>query len=138
MGTDMFEITVDGGGGHAGLAHEARDVVLAAAHLMTALQTITARETSPLGCLGLTALRERALARIDQISRATCAALNVSHQIELTATVPVLRCAADPIASLAGAAAAAAAPCHRNRRRWTGAAAPITRPTSASTNERSA
>jgi len=134
MGVDFFELTVDGGGGHAGLAHQARDAVLAAAQLITALQTITARETSPLDSLGLTiasiaggtaanvvadqvtlrgtlrwldtALRERALARIEQISRGICSALRVSHQLEVTATVPVLQCAADPIARLTAAAAA--------------------------------
>jgi amidohydrolase len=138
MGTDMFELTVDGGGGHAGLAHHTRDAVLAAAHLITALQTITAREISPLDSLGLTiasiaggtaanvvadkvtlrgtlrwldtGLRERALARIDQISRGICSALRVSHQLEVTATVPVLQCAADPIARLTAAAAAADVP----------------------------
>jgi amidohydrolase len=133
MGTDFFDLIVDGGGGHAGLAHQTRDAVLAAAQLITALQTITAREISPLDSLGLTlasiaggtaanvvadkvtlrgtlrwldtALRERALARIDQISRGICSALRVSHQLEVTATVPVLQCAADPIARLTAAAA---------------------------------
>lgn len=136
MGTDMFELTVDGGGGHAGLAHETRDAVLAAAQLVSALQTITARETSPLDSLGLTiasitggtaanvvtdtvtlrgtlrwldgTLRERALDRITQIADGLCSALRVAHQLDVTATVPVLRCAAEPTARLAGAAAAAA------------------------------
>jgi hypothetical protein len=31
VGADMFELIVDGGGGHAGLAHETRDAVFAAA-----------------------------------------------------------------------------------------------------------
>ena len=135
MGTDMFELAVDGGGGHAGLAHQTRDAVLAAAQLITALQTITARETSPLDSLGLTiasiaggtaanvvadqvtvrgtlrwldtSLRGRALARIDQISSGICSALRVSHQLEVTATVPVLQCAGDPIGRLTAAAKAA-------------------------------
>jgi amidohydrolase len=135
MGTDMFELTVDGGGGHAGLAHETRDAVLAGAQLITALQTITARETSPLDHVGLTiasltggtaanvvankvtlrgtlrwldtALRERALARISQIADGICSALRVSHQLEVTATVPALRCAAEPSTRLAAAAASA-------------------------------
>jgi amidohydrolase len=133
MGVDMFEITVDGGGGHAGLAHETRDAVFAAAQLVSALQTITARETSPRETLvlgvasiaGGTAanvvasevtlrgtlrwlditLRERALTRMDQISAGVCSALRVSHRLEVTASVPVLRCAPDPIARLAAAAA---------------------------------
>jgi amidohydrolase len=133
MGTDFFELSVGGGGGHAGLAHQTRDAVLAAAQLITALQTITAREISPLDSLGLTiasiaggtaanvvadkvtlrgtmrwldtAVRERALARIDQISRGVCSALRVSHQLEVTATLPILHCAAGPIATLTAAAA---------------------------------
>lgn len=133
MGTDMFELTVDGGGGHAGLAHETRDAVFAAAQLVSALQTITARETSPretlvlsiasiaggtaanvvasevtlrgtLGWLDPT-VRDRALTRMDQISAGVSAALRVSYRLQVTATVSVLRCAPEPIAKLAAAAA---------------------------------
>ena len=134
MGADMFELTVSAGGGHAGLAHETRDAVLAAAQLITALQTITARETSRRESLALaiasiaggtaanvvadqvtlrgtlrwldTALRERALTRMDEISGGICSALRVSHHIAVTATVPVLQCAAVPVARVTAAAAA--------------------------------
>jgi amidohydrolase len=137
MGADMFELAVGGGGGHAGLAHETRDSVFAAAQLVSALQTITARETPPRETLALTvasiaggttanvvasevtlrgtlrwldaAVHKRALGRIEQISAGICAALRVSHRLELTATVPVLHCASGPTATLAAAAAGAEA-----------------------------
>ncbi|MBN1965478.1 MAG: amidohydrolase [Anaerolineae bacterium] len=45
-GADTFEITVHGRGGHGGLPHEAIDPVLAAAHIITALQSIVSRNVS--------------------------------------------------------------------------------------------
>jgi amidohydrolase len=45
---DEFRIDVTGAGGHAGAPHETRDAVLAAAHVVTALQTVVARRLSPL------------------------------------------------------------------------------------------
>ena len=50
-------------------------------------------------------VRERALARMEEISAGICAALRVSHRLQVTATFPVMRCAPDPIATLAAAAA---------------------------------
>src|SRR5262245_47115894 len=44
---DQFEITVTGQGGHAAMPHLARDPVLAAAHIVTALQTIVSRRRDP-------------------------------------------------------------------------------------------
>jgi amidohydrolase len=136
-GVDLFELTVRGGGGHAALAHEARDAVFAAAQLVSALQSIVARETSPRDLLvvGVSsiaggtaanvvadevvlrgtvrwlepAVRERALARMDEIARGVCTALRVSHRLELTGTVPVMRCAPGPVATLAAAATSAGA-----------------------------
>jgi amidohydrolase len=131
-GADFFELTVSGGGGHAGLAHEAHDAVLAAAQVVSALQVIAARETAPTDFLvlgvasiaGGTAanvvadevalrgtlrwldrgVRERALARMAEIAAGLCSALRVTHRLELTATVPVMRCAPGPTAILAAAA----------------------------------
>jgi amidohydrolase len=55
VGADLFELTVEGGGGHSGLgAHEARDAVLACAQLVDALQVIAARETASSELLVLT------------------------------------------------------------------------------------
>ena len=45
---DVFEVTIHGRGGHGGMPDQARDPVLAAAHVVTALQSLVARETSPL------------------------------------------------------------------------------------------
>jgi amidohydrolase len=45
--TDEFRITVHGHGGHAARPHEARDPIVAAAAIVTALQTITARRLAP-------------------------------------------------------------------------------------------
>ena len=45
---DQFRIDVTGPGGHAASPHETRDAVVAAAQVVTALQTIVARRLSPL------------------------------------------------------------------------------------------
>ncbi len=44
---DEFGITVRGRGGHGGMPHTSIDPVVAAAHVVVALQTIVSRETSP-------------------------------------------------------------------------------------------
>jgi amidohydrolase len=44
---DRLELTVSGQGGHGAFPHLARDPVVAAAHVITALQTLVSRETSP-------------------------------------------------------------------------------------------
>ena len=45
---DIFEIHLDGQGAHAAMPHLGRDAIVAAAHLVTALQTIIARNVDPL------------------------------------------------------------------------------------------
>jgi hippurate hydrolase len=45
---DVFEILLDGQGAHAAMPHLGRDVMVAAAHLVTALQTIVSRSVPPL------------------------------------------------------------------------------------------
>jgi amidohydrolase len=45
---DRLRIVIHGRGGHGGMPQRAADPVLAAAHVVTALQSIVARETSPL------------------------------------------------------------------------------------------
>lgn len=47
-GDHDFVITVKGQGGHAARPHETSDPIVAAAHLIVALQTITSRKTDPL------------------------------------------------------------------------------------------
>jgi len=46
---DRLRVVVRGRGGHGGHPHRAADPVVAAAHVVVALQTIVAREVSPLG-----------------------------------------------------------------------------------------
>jgi amidohydrolase len=56
---DRLELTVTGRGGHAANPHSAVDPVVAAAHVITALQTLVSRETPPLqpAVLSLTTLQ---------------------------------------------------------------------------------
>lgn len=44
---DEFSMTIRGAGGHAGRPHQAADPIVCAAHVITAIQTITSRNTSP-------------------------------------------------------------------------------------------
>ncbi len=46
--SEIFEVRVTGKGGHGALPHQTVDPVLACAHITTALQSITARNVSPL------------------------------------------------------------------------------------------
>jgi amidohydrolase len=45
---DQFEITVEGRGGHGAAPHETEDSILASARIVDALQSVVAREISPL------------------------------------------------------------------------------------------
>lgn len=47
-GADRFAITLTGQGGHAAMPHQAKDVVVAGAALVQALQTLVSRSTEPL------------------------------------------------------------------------------------------
>jgi amidohydrolase len=135
VGADLFELSVDGGGGHSGIASQSIDAVFAAAQLVTALQSIVARETADTETLVLTiasidggtaanviastvtlrgtirwleeGVRERALNRIEQIAAGVCSALRVTHTLTVASTMPVLRCAEAPTALLTDAATAA-------------------------------
>jgi amidohydrolase len=46
-GIDYFDIAIEGQGTHSGMPHEGVDTVLAAAHLVAAIQSITGRSISP-------------------------------------------------------------------------------------------
>jgi hippurate hydrolase len=46
-GTDRFEITVEGRGGHAAMPHQATDTVLAGAALVQTLQSVVSRNVDP-------------------------------------------------------------------------------------------
>jgi amidohydrolase len=135
VGLDVFELVIEGGGGHSGIAHQSRDAVFAAAQLVSALQSIAARETAPSDTLVLTiasidggtaanivagtvtlrgtlrwleqAVRERALERMRQIADGVSGALRVTADLRIQATVPKLRCSETSSALLADAGAAA-------------------------------
>lgn len=47
-GTDRFDITITGRGGHAAMPHQAIDVVVAGSALVQSLQTLVSRSTDPL------------------------------------------------------------------------------------------
>ena len=51
---DRFELLVEGTGGHAAAPQYARDPVLCAAHIVTALQALVSRESDPLDAVVLT------------------------------------------------------------------------------------
>ncbi len=52
--TDRFEVTVTGRGGHGAAPHQTADPVVAAAHLVVALQTLVSRRVSPVAPAVLT------------------------------------------------------------------------------------
>jgi len=47
-GSNSFEITISGSGGHGASPHETRDPIMCAAQMISALQTIVSRNTDPL------------------------------------------------------------------------------------------
>jgi len=47
-GADLFEVRIEGRGGHGALPHESRDPVAASAQIISALQSIVSRNVSPL------------------------------------------------------------------------------------------
>lgn len=51
---DEIAITIEGLGGHGAMPHLAVDPIVAAAHVVTALQTLVSRETSPLEAVVVT------------------------------------------------------------------------------------
>ncbi|MFW5698202.1 MAG: M20 metallopeptidase family protein [Fimbriimonadaceae bacterium] len=52
--TDQFYVTIRGRGGHAAMPHFAADPVVAAAHIVTALQTVASRNVDPLESIVMT------------------------------------------------------------------------------------
>ncbi|MDI4646455.1 M20 metallopeptidase family protein [Cohnella hashimotonis] len=74
---DEFEIEIRGRGGHGGLPHEARDALVAGAHLVVALQTVVSRSVDPL---------EAAVLSIGQI-RAGTARNVIADNCKLSGTV---------------------------------------------------
>ncbi len=79
---DRFVITLKGRGGHAAAPHLATDVILAQAHLLTALQSIAARHTDPL---------DQAVVSVTYLSAGSPDALNViPGELRLGGTIRAL------------------------------------------------
>ncbi len=131
---DFWDVTIHGKAGHAAYPHRAVDPIVAASHVVLALQTLAARETNPLDALVVTvarltagsannvipqtaelqgtirslspAVREQAVARFRQIVETTTAAFGTRAEIHFGSGYPVLY-NEERSAALVGAAAAA-------------------------------
>lgn len=76
-GADIFTVKITGKGGHGAIPQQAVDPVVAAAHIITALQTILSRNVAPL---------ETAVVSVTTVNAGT--AFNViPHTAELTGTI---------------------------------------------------
>ncbi|HWR66840.1 MAG TPA: amidohydrolase [Bellilinea sp.] len=76
-GADMFKVKITGKGGHGAMPHLTFDPVLAAAQVITALQSITARNVSPF---------ESAVVSVTQIKAGTSFNI-IPAEVELAGTV---------------------------------------------------
>ncbi len=113
---DEFRIAVRGTGGHGGLPHLSVDPVVAAAHVVVALQTLVAREVAPdrsaVVSVGLIRggqahnviarevelrgtvrapdqeLRERLMRRVEEVARAVATGLRAEVEFEMVAGCP--------------------------------------------------
>ncbi|MHB8507778.1 MAG: M20 metallopeptidase family protein [Candidatus Dormibacteria bacterium] len=116
-GADAFELKVIGKAGHGGMPHLSVDPIVAAAHVITALQEVVSRETRPgepvvltiAAIQGGTAVnvlveevvlkgavrwfdpgeRERLLRRIEEVAAGVAGALRARVEFKVTAGVPV-------------------------------------------------
>ncbi len=79
-GTDSIKIVLTGKGGHGAHPHNSIDTIVAAGHLIVAMQTIVSREIDPLGSAVVT------LGTINGGYRNNV----IAHQVELTGTVRTL------------------------------------------------
>jgi amidohydrolase len=131
---DAFELTITGKAGHGGMPHLSVDPVLAAAHVVTALQSLVARETRPGEpvVVSITAIeggnapnvvvdqvflrgtvrtfsamdRERVLERLPALASAVCAGLRAKAEMRILYHAPVTTNAVEPV-ELVGRAVAA-------------------------------
>lgn len=117
-GADKFTVRIRGQGGHAAMPHLTIDPVVAAAHIITALQTLVSRNTDPIHAAVVTvgavhageahnvipetaelrgtvrfldpALGPQLEGRVHEVVANTAAALGCSAEIEYESTFPVL------------------------------------------------
>jgi len=115
-GADVLEIEILGKGGHGAAPHQTHDPVVAAAQLVSALQTIVARNTEPLATAVVsvtqlrageafnvipdravlrgtvrtfdTAVRQTVLRRIEELAVGIAAAMECSARVHLTRLTP--------------------------------------------------
>ncbi len=116
---DFWEVTIHGMGAHAAYPHRAVDPIVAASHVVLAVQTIASRETNPMDSLVLTVarmtagsannviprtaelqgtiralspdVRERAVARFREMVEATATAFGARAEIRFGKGYPVLQ-----------------------------------------------
>ncbi|MCK6586361.1 MAG: amidohydrolase [Polyangiaceae bacterium] len=124
-GIDAFELAIIGRAGHGGMPHMSVDPIVAAAHVVTALQSIVSRETRPGDPLvvSVSAIsggqapnvvvervtlrgtvrwysqsnREHALDRIAAIASGVCSAMRARSELTITTSAPVTVNAAGPV-----------------------------------------
>lgn len=117
-GAEEFKITVTGKGGHAAIPHQAVDPVLAASQIVSALQSITARNVAPLqsAVVSVTmihggeafniippevimegtirtfepSVRKNVLQRFDQIVQGVAQAMGCSAEVKIKRLAPAL------------------------------------------------
>ena len=116
-GCDIFELAIIGKAGHGGMPQSAINPIIAAAHVVTALQSIVARETKPgeMNVVSIAAIeggkaanvvvdrvtlrgtvrwfqqseRERMLERIPAIASGVCTALRARAEFRVVGSAPV-------------------------------------------------
>ncbi len=117
-GAEFFKITVTGKGGHGAVPHASVDPVVASAHIITALQSIVARNVAPLKAAVVTvgsihageafnvipqtvemqgtirtfelAVRETVLRRFEQVVRSTADSLGCTVEMEVKRVTPAM------------------------------------------------
>ncbi len=117
-GADIFEITIRGSGGHGASPHETRDPLLAATHVVNALQSIVSRNVNPLdsAVLSVTSfnagsafniippeahlkgtirtytqeVHELAVSRLNEVAKGIAAALGCEAEVTTTQLTPPL------------------------------------------------
>lgn len=125
-GCDFFELKIVGSAGHGGMPHLSVDPIVAAAHVIAALQTIVSRETRPGETLVVSvsaieggraanvvveevtlrgtvrwfseAERDRVLERIASLAKGVASGLRARAELKVTASAPVTSNAAEPVA----------------------------------------
>jgi amidohydrolase len=118
-GSTSFKITISGRGGHGALPQQTADPVLAAAHLVTAIQSIVSRNVSPLDAAVISVtqfhagdafnvipqnvelkgtlrffkdeIRSRLIERISQLSKGITVAMGCNAEVEFSEPTPAVK-----------------------------------------------